>query len=65
MTVRTCRADRGRGREREGGVDLRGRQGQRPFLVVGDAPGVAVGEGQQAFGLGIVCSGPVIGPPDD
>jgi len=37
MAVRTCRAYRGRGGEREGGVDLCGGQGQRPFLVVGDA----------------------------
>jgi hypothetical protein len=35
-------------------MDLRGGQGQRPFLLVGDTPGVAVGECQQAFGLGIV-----------
>jgi hypothetical protein len=48
--------------EREGGVDLCGGEGQRPFLLVGDATGVAVGEGQQALGLGIVF-GPAIGPP--
>ncbi len=57
-TVRAGSVDRGRGGEREGGVDLRGGQGQRPFLVVSDAPGVAVGNGQQAFGLGIVFRGP-------
>jgi hypothetical protein len=35
-------------------MDLRGSHGQRPFLLLGDAPGVAVGESQQPFGLGIV-----------
>jgi len=44
MTIRTCRAYRGHRSERESGVDLRGGQGQRPFLLVGDTPGVAVGE---------------------
>ena len=48
MAIRARRAYRGRGCEREGGMHLCGSQGQRPFLVVGDAPGVAVGEGQQA-----------------
>jgi hypothetical protein len=32
-----------RGGESEGGVHLRCGQGQRPFLGIGDAPGVAVG----------------------
>ena len=35
-TGRAGSVDRGRGGEREGGVDLRGGQGQRRFLVVSD-----------------------------
>jgi hypothetical protein len=52
-TVRTYGARCGRGGERESGIDLRGSKGQRPFLVVSDTPGVAVGDGQQALGVGI------------
>jgi hypothetical protein len=53
MAVRACRAYRGRGGEREGGMDLRGSQGQRPFLLVGDALVRRSAKGQQALGLGI------------
>jgi hypothetical protein len=43
MDVRARRAYGGRGGESEGGVHLRCGQGQRPFLGIGDAPGVVVG----------------------
>lgn len=54
VAVRARRAYRGGGGEREGGMDLRGGQGQRPFLAVGRAAAMAVGKGQQAPGLGIM-----------
>src|SRR5690348_7402444 len=54
VEVRAYRAYGGRSGQREGGVDLGCVQGQRPFLGVGDALGVTVGERQQALGLGIV-----------
>ena len=42
MDVRARRAYGDRGGESEGGVHLRCGQAQRPFLGMGDAPGVAV-----------------------
>jgi len=43
--IRACRADCRGGGEREGGVDVRGGQGQGPFWAVCDAAGMTVGHG--------------------
>ena len=51
------------GGERQGGADVRGGQGQGPFLAVRDAACMTVSHGEQALGLGIILW-PVIDPPD-
>ena len=50
MAVRACSAERGRGSEREHGMDLRRAQGQSPLLAVRDACVVAVGNSQHGDG---------------
>ena len=49
MAVRSRRVYSGRSGESQGGVDLRSAQGLHPFLAIGDAPVLAVGDGEQAL----------------